>query len=129
MDSVNHERGTRSKITIWQQNVNKSQTGQHDIISSGKLAYVGIDIVALQEPAINFLGKTIATRDWVPLYPSTHKKALGETRSIMLINAAIPTESWEQVDFPSGDVTVLRVLGNGGKMTIFNICIGPTAER
>ena len=65
MDSVNHKRGTRSKLTIWQQNINKSQTGQHDLISSGKLAYTGIDIVALQEPAINYLGKTIAVRDCV----------------------------------------------------------------
>ena len=67
MDSVNHKRGTCSELTIWQQNVNKSQMVQHDLISSGKLAYVGIDIVALQEPAINYLGKMIAARDWIPI--------------------------------------------------------------
>ena len=121
MDSVNHEGGTRSEIVIWQQNVNKSQTGQHDLISSGKLAYEGIDIVALQEPAINYLGKTIAARDWIPIYPSTHEKEPGKSRSLMLINANIPTESWEQVEFPSGDVTVVRISGSWGRITIFNI--------
>ena len=112
MDSVNHEGGTRSEIVIWQQNVNKSQTGQHDLISSGRLAHVGIDIVALQEPAVNYLGKTIAARDWIPVYPSMHKKEPSKTRSLILINAAILTERWEQVDFPSGDVTVVRIMGN-----------------
>ena len=121
MDSVNHERGTRSELTIWQQNVNKLQTGQHELISSGKLAYTGIDIVALQEPAINYLGKTIAARDWIPIYPSTHEKEPGKSRSLMLINATIPTENWEQVEFPSGDVTVLRISGDWGRITIFNI--------
>ena len=121
MDSLNHERGTRSEITIWQQNVNKSQTGQHDLISSGKLSYAGIDIVALQEPAMNFLGKTIAAKDWIPIYPSTHEKEPGKTRSLMLISATLPTENWEQVEFPSGNVTVLRMTGDWGKMMIFNI--------
>ena len=121
MDSVNHDRGTHSELTIWQQNISKSQTGQHDLISSSKLAHVGIDIVALQEPAMNFLGKTIATRDWIPIYPSTHEKEPGKTRSLMLVNASLPTEGWEQVEFPSGDVTVLRITGSWGKMTVFNI--------
>ena len=106
MDSVSHARGTHSDVTIWQQNVNRSQTGQHDLISSGKLVHRGIDIVALQEPAINFLGKTIAARDWIPVYPSTHEEEPGKTRSIMLINATLSTKSWEQMEFPSGDVTV-----------------------
>ena len=121
MDSVNHAKGMRSEVTIWQQNVNKSQTGQHNLISSGKLVHAGIDIVALQEPALNFLGKTIAARDWIPIYPSTHEKEPGKTRSITLINANIPTESWEQVDFPSRDLTVVKISGTWGKMTIFNI--------
>jgi hypothetical protein len=42
-------------LTIWQQNLNKSQTGQHDLISSSKLVNAEIDIVALQETSINFL--------------------------------------------------------------------------
>ena len=95
--------------------------GQHNLISSSKLAYAEIDIIALQEPTINFLGKTITVRDWIPIYPSMHEKEPGKTRSLMLINATLPTESWEQVEFPSRDITVLKITGTWGKMTIFNI--------
>ena len=48
-------RGMQSELTIWQQNLNKSQMGQHDLIRSGKLVYTNIDIVAIQKPAMNFL--------------------------------------------------------------------------
>ena len=121
MDSVNHEQGPHSEITIWQQNVNKLQTGQHDLISSGKLSYMGIDIVALQEPVMNFLCKEIAAKDWIPIYPSTHKKEPSKTRTLKLNSATLPTKNWEQVEFPSGNVTVLRMTGGWGEMTIFNI--------
>ena len=114
-------RGMQSELTIWQQNLNKSQTGQHDLISSGKLAYANIDIVAIQEPAMNFLDKTIAARDWIPIYPSTHEQGPKKTRSIILMNSRLPTENWEQVEFHSGDVTVVRIHGNWGQLTLFNI--------
>ena len=39
----------------------------------------------------------------------------------MLINTTIPMENWEQVEFPSGDITVLRISGDWGRITIFNI--------
>ena len=70
---------------------------------------------------MNFLGKTIAAKNWIPIYPSMHEKEPSKTRSLMLISATLPTENWEQVEFPSGDVTVLRMTGGWGKMTIFNI--------
>jgi len=73
------------KLTIWQQNLNKSPSCQHGLISSGRLAKHNIDIIALQEPSINFLNKTIAMRDWIPLYPSTHSKQPEKIRSITLI--------------------------------------------
>ena len=92
-------KGTQSKLTIWQQNLNKSQTGQHDLISSGKLAYANIDIVAIQEPAMNFLDKTIVARDWIPIYPSTQPK---KTRSLIPMSSRILTENWEQMEFQSG---------------------------
>ena len=61
MTETNHKRS----LSIWQQNVNKSPTCQHDLISSGKLIEEQISLIALQEPSINQFGKTIASRDWV----------------------------------------------------------------
>ena len=107
--------------TIWQQNVNKSSTCQHDLISSAALARRGIDIVALQEPAISHFGTTIASRDWVPIYPSTHNTNPTKTRSALLIRNNILTEHWKQIDFPSPDVTIVQFNGSWGKQTIFNI--------
>ena len=111
----------RQELAIWQQNLNKSPNCQHGLLSSGRLAKHNIDIIALQEPAINFLNKTIAARDWVPLYPSTHEKQPEKTRSITLIRGDLLTENWEQLDFPSGDVTALRIKEKWGTLTLFNI--------
>jgi Endonuclease-reverse transcriptase len=108
-------------IKIWQQNINKSPSCQHDLISSGKLSELDIDIVALQEPAVNAFNQTIATRNWVTVYPTTHSSDLGKTRSIILIRAELSTDTWNQVDFPSGDVTVVQLTGTWGKLNIFNI--------
>lgn len=111
----------RKALAIWQQNLNKSPSCQHDLISSGRLAKHNIDIIALQEPSINFLDKTIASHDWTPLYPSTHKKKPEKTRSVILIRSDLPMENWEQLNFLSRDVTALRIKGTWGMLSMFNI--------
>ena len=108
-------------ITIWQQNVNKSSTCQHDLISSAALARRGVDIVALQEPAISKFGTSIASREWAPIYPTTHSADPHNSRSLLLIRSNILTEQWKQIDFPSGDVTIVQLSGSWGELTIFNV--------
>ena len=112
---------TTDKLTIWQQNVNKSPSCQHDLISNNHLVNLGVDLVALQEPAINPFNLTIAARDWLPLYPSTHSDAAIRSRAITLICSNISTDNWTQLDFPSGDVVIVQIKGTWGKITIFNI--------
>ena len=109
------------KLSIWQQNVNKSPACQHDIISNNILIRKGINLITLQEPAISGTGFSIASRDWTPVYPSNHSSNPHITRSITLIRADVSTENWNQVDFPSSDVTVIQMTGHWGKITIFNI--------
>lgn len=121
MERLGNNRGTQRELTIWQQNLNKSHTGQHDIISSSNLANTGIDIVALQESSIKFLGKTTASRDWILVYPSTHKKEQKKLRAVTLISSKLPTESWEQIDFTSQDVIVIKFSREWGQLVIFNI--------
>ena len=108
-------------INIWQQNVNKSPICQHNIVSSKSLIDLGASIVALQEPIINHFGKMIATRDWMPVYPSTHGTHPEQTRSVILIKAALTSNSWQQIDCPLGNITVIQLIDNWGKLTIFNI--------
>src|SRR5216683_1496089 len=71
------------KLSIWQQNINKSPTCQHDIISNKRLVTKGINIIALQEPAIS--------------------------------------KSWNQLEFPSSNVTATQITEPWGKLTIFNV--------
>ena len=108
-------------FSIWQQNVNKSSTCQHDLISSSKLIEENISLIALQEPAINFLGKTIASRDWIAIYPTNHNANPAKSRSSILLRASICTDNWTQIDFPSSDITAVQLTGAWGKLSIFNI--------
>ena len=119
----NHTNAAKGKndIVIWQQNINKSRTCQHDLISSGKLIEKGIDIVAFQEPSVNAFNKTIASKDWKAIYPSTHESSPQMTRTLILVRDGILTDSWEQLEIQSGDVTAIRIKGAWGRITIFNI--------
>jgi hypothetical protein len=108
-------------ITIWQQNINKSGTCQHNLISSTVLVRKGIDLIALQEPAINTFSTTITSRDWIPVYPTTHRKEPHKTRSLFLIRSNILTEQWKQIDFPSGDITMVQLSSRWGTALILNI--------
>ena len=110
-----------TKLSIWQQNVNKSPTCQHNLISNTSLVDANIGIVTLQEPAINHLGLTTATKEWTVIYPSTHTNAPNKTRSVTLIRSSISTDSWNQMEFPSSDVMVTQMYGDWGKLTVFNI--------
>jgi exonuclease III len=110
-----------SNLKIWQQNVNKSPTCQHDIISNKNLVNKEISMIALQEPAINFLNLTIAAKDWTVMYPTTHNSSPDKTRSVILVRAALASDSWTQLDIPTGDVTAMQLKGPWGKITIFNI--------
>ena len=82
---------------------------------------MNIDVIALQEPAIAFTGHLIAARDWISIYPTPHLNRPEKSRSLMLINAQISTDSWNQLDFPSSDITVIQFNSAWGKLTIFNI--------
>jgi hypothetical protein len=113
-----------NRIVIWQQNVNKSPACQDNIISSDILTTEGINIIVIQEPHINHLNLTIASKDWIAIYPLPHRTMPEKTRVINLIHSTISTDNWCQLDFPLNDVTVIQIKGTQGKIMIFNIYIG-----
>ena len=108
-------------LTIWQHNVNRSPTCQHTLLSNRISVKHNINIIALQEPSINGFNNSIASRDWISVYPTTHCAHPGKTRTLTLIRSSLSTDSWEQIDFPSGDVTIISLKGPWGKLVIFNI--------
>jgi len=111
----------KDTLLIWQQNINKSPTCQHDLLSGNKLTKENIDILAIQEPAINFNNMSIAAKEWMSIYPSMHTSNPETTRSLLLIRSQISTDSWSQLDFPSGNVTVIQITSAWGKLMLFNI--------
>jgi Endonuclease-reverse transcriptase len=111
----------KDKLSIWQQNINKLPTCQHNLISSNELILMDIDIIALQEPSLNANNCTIVSRDWTTIYPMPHNKRPGETRAATLIRSQVNTDAWTQIDFLSSNVMVIQITGSWGKLTIFNV--------
>ena len=109
------------KLLIWQQNVNKSPTCQHTLLSNSILTKHEINIIVIQEPVMNGFSQSITSKDWILVYPSMHCAHPGKSCTLMLMSTMISTDSWEQLDFPSGDVTAIVIKGEWGKITIFNI--------
>ncbi|KIK34517.1 hypothetical protein CY34DRAFT_33211, partial [Suillus luteus UH-Slu-Lm8-n1] len=80
------------------------------------------DLIAIQEPHINFLRNTSANHHWHVLYPSLHyTQPQHKTRAVTLISASLDTNSWKQISFPSSDVVIIQLSGPYGNCTIFNI--------
>ncbi|KAF8236008.1 hypothetical protein L208DRAFT_1253814, partial [Tricholoma matsutake] len=87
------------------------------------------DICAIQEPYTNFNAKETtyqrANRQWTTIYPSTHGTHPQSSRSLILINTNIPTDSWKQITFQHPDITAIELTGASGTLhiiTIYNDC-------
>ena len=108
------------RLRIWQENLNKSSTAQHCILS-GPITARDWDIVAIQEPVIDDYGNTKATLDWNVIYPTHRYTHQSRARAVTLIHKRLNTNNWRQIPFPSADVVVIQLSGPFGIATIFNI--------
>ncbi|KAF8502999.1 hypothetical protein JB92DRAFT_2740058 [Gautieria morchelliformis] len=64
------------------------------------------DIVAIQEPYIDFLGNTRASSHWYSVHPKSHYQDRGKgTRSTILVNKKIATSAWSEVEVGSPGIT------------------------
>ena len=94
---------------IWQQNIAKSSTAQHDLLA--KANPNDWDIIALQEPYLDHLGLTRANSHWTVIYPSNKNlNNQNRARSVLLINAKIDSSQVQQIKILSSDITVM-ILG------------------
>ena len=110
---------TQQQLRIVQQNLNKSLTAQLHLLNTARPT--DWDILLVQEPWIVFNG-TRATPHWRVLYPKAYfddnTKLL---RSIILINTAIPTNLYEQIQFNTPDITRLILKTEEKKIVIINV--------
>lgn len=65
------------------------------------------DIIALQEPYIDFSRVMCATHPWRVVYPLCHYSSSGDTRLVMLINKNLITNHWEVLPVDSSDITAI----------------------
>ncbi|KAJ3845296.1 hypothetical protein F5878DRAFT_523966, partial [Lentinula raphanica] len=81
------------------------------------------DIIAIQEPYIDFLGRTRALRHLHVIYPPHHRDQWEEvtTRSIILVNSRLLTDSWTALNVDHPDVTAIQLIGDYGTLRLFNI--------
>src|ERR1700683_5211738 len=92
------------QLRIWQQNTHKSQTAQDYVLNTAKPE--DWDIIALQEPWIDTLGKSRASQYWRVIYPANYyEEGRSRIRSILLINTNINTDSYSPIPIQHSDIT------------------------
>src|SRR5882672_7572494 len=97
--------GRQTSLSIWQQNTNKSLIAQSDFLHY--LDPSTYDLGAVQEPYLDHLHNSCASGHWYTIYPKEHYTHPTRTRSLLLINKCIASNTWSQVGFGSSDITAI----------------------
>ena len=109
-----------SKLRIWQQNLNKSCDAQLDLLANA--GTTDWDLLLLQEPFLDSIGNTRAGPHWITLYPATHLiDRQPRTRVVILVNKAIPSDTYRMLPIFSADVMGIELSTDSGKLTLFNV--------
>ena len=111
---------TNKRFCIWQQNVAKSPTAQHDMLAMAKPHQW--DLIALQEPYLDSFGLTQASTYWNVIYPSNKNlENQNCTRSIILVNTKIHSSQIQQITILSSDITAIKISTNAQSLLLINI--------
>jgi len=116
------------KIRIWQQNINRLQMGQQELLNT--VSSKTIDIVAIQEPWKNSINSySTASSAWRSVYPSTHLTNPEDTWAFMLISASLSTNNWSTLNFDSPDITAIQITTSDRTIWVFNIYVDCLHDR
>ena len=111
---------TIQHLQIRQQNTNKSLTATADLLAIANTEKY--DIIAIQEPYINFLGNARSSPKWYSMYPRIHYINKNKRmHSMILISKKIATNSWSAIDIGSPDVTAVKITTHTGRIIIYNL--------
>ncbi|KAA1476910.1 hypothetical protein DENSPDRAFT_757993, partial [Dentipellis sp. KUC8613] len=124
---------TLSKLTIIQQNINKSNVAQLSFLHS--LKNQDVDIACIQEPYIDSWGKTRLNAHWTGVYPPHHwdkvfdkqtrktKGNWGKTRSLIMVNTnRLHSSAWNPIPIAYPDLTAVRIrTKDAGLIDIINV--------
>ena len=105
---------------IWQQNVAKSRTTQHDMLANADPSKW--DIIALQKPCLDSYGLTRASAHWNVIYPSNKNfENQKRIRSIILVNTNIQSAQVQQIKIQSSDITAIKITTDARTLLLFNV--------
>jgi endonuclease/exonuclease/phosphatase family metal-dependent hydrolase len=108
------------QLRTWQQNTHKSQTAQDYVINTARPE--DWDIIALQEPWMDSLGKSRASQYWCIIYPGNfYEEGRSRIRSVLLINTNIYTDSYIAIPIMHSDITGIHFKGVNGSLSVINI--------
>ncbi|EEB90474.1 hypothetical protein MPER_11316, partial [Moniliophthora perniciosa FA553] len=106
--------------------MHKSKSAAFDLINETRNNSLteNYDIICIQEPWQDSYGNVKRGARWELLHP-TSRPALPEaikTRSVILVNKSLASDSWQQVDIPNtNDVTAVRLSGEYGSLLVVNV--------
>ncbi|KAF8988997.1 hypothetical protein BDQ17DRAFT_1195671, partial [Cyathus striatus] len=79
------------------------------------------DICTVQEPYIDYNGKSQPNQHWITVYPSIAVPPGQVACSLLLVNSSISTNSWSQILVPSSDITAIQLQVAGGCLFLISI--------
>jgi hypothetical protein len=100
--------------------MNKSLTAQDHITNTANPDEW--DFIFIQEPYLDFLNNTRTSAQWVVIYPPLHlDSGAPRTRSVILVNKKIPSDTYFALPIQSADITALNLSMPNGDISLFNI--------
>ena len=108
-----------SSLCIWQQNAWKLQAAHQHILSADPSLY---DLILVQEPWINHLGKSRGSNYWQVLYSSNYyQDGRANARLIILVYTNLNTNAYTQLEIMHSDIMALCLSRDFRHCSIFNI--------
>jgi hypothetical protein len=101
-------------------NGNKSNDSQTDFLIN-RINPNKYDLVMIQEPYFDHRKDSRVSSKWIAIYPLKHIDNPSCTRSMILVNAKISSNSWVALAVVCPDITGIQITGQWGTVRIFNI--------
>ena len=121
--------GLLERLKSWQQNVNKSMDAQQAMLHRLLDDEDPYDIVAIQEPCIDFLKLTRALPHWRVVYPHRHHDTTSRVRSVMLVSDRLSTNAWAAIPLKSMDVTAISLDCGDTEVLLYNIYLDQNNDQ
>jgi len=74
-----------------------------------------------KEPYIDERGNSRSNSHWYSIYPKRHYLDASKTRSLLLVNKRIATDTWKVIDIDSSDITAIQMQTPSGNVIILNV--------